>query len=666
MATIFNVHGYTTMKNCLDTIRTHVQVCAYKALCAAVSPSHDPSDESWYPEFLEEDRKITKIWLAAKNGSPKKGEDTFVDVPIAYRDNKNNKSTEPDERCFIHTCSELDMQAVMKIFYYRQSYLEKVAVHFDIDNQNKFTDICSKLIKYRNTEFAHISAKTAEQDLANMTAEKEQETIAACNKSIKLFFSFLQYFPNLSLTSCNDSENSFYNRAHNKWCAAKEQLLIEEVELETLIQQENLSVDVETLKNICTDCGITVVIPEGNPYIITADYKKAVMTIRAMAQMQAEKKESLQSKAEMEKRLEELRTVAQTNQSQMEKKLEAVRTAAWTSQAKMENELEKTQAEANSKHKLMGTVIGLFAGFIGILVLILVLMLGRDGSNKPTENTLPPQTQQPSVSDTTPSTTETPATTAPAYNGTAFISGSGSYAGLTFQVNQMKSSGILINYTNDGMTDYSLGWVGGSQVDVKTSVGTFTVSTGNGNQKILKNTSGSFAINLGQELMGEVLSITVRDIRPLSSSVLPDGTGCTIEIPIHEGSPMAPEPTVSKVIRGETTYGGLTLTIDQKLSGGIVVKYENDDDKAYSLGWVQNAKVQIKTSEANVEAQVAKSTFKIDKDTTGSFVIEVKGEISGTVEEIVIHNVNALSKDGLPSFSQKDKTIHIPITQTEE
>ena len=648
MATIFNVHGYMTMRDCLEKIRMYVEVCAYKALCAAVSETNDPTDESWYPAFLDEERQIGEIHfqMQKKKSDQTDNNNTNTNtntndkpVPIPHRsyvkkkDKEKKQAVETDAKGYILNCGDLDMQAFMKIFHFRPAYRAKLVDLFGIENENKFDGICQELMSYRNTEFAHLPVKISERELAELKPEQEQKIIKNCNETIQLFFSFLRYFPQLNSESNASTKESFYNRAHNEWCKAKETLRIEEVEVESFLKREKLSLDVHTLIDICNKCGVTVVIPEGNPYLIITDYKKTMPTIRAMAQMYIKNEKNLHSKAELEK------------------------------------ELEKTRVAAHSKRKQQGIVIGLCALFIAILVVLLVVLMGRgntstpasggqtDGNDRPSQSQSDTQQEQQAASQSTQD--------APGYAGTPFISGTGSYAGLTLQVNQMKAPGILINYVNDELSDYSLGWVGGAKVDVKTTVGTFTVET-EGNQKIYKGTSGAFSVNLGQELMGQIQSIIIRDLKPLSASGLPQGNSCTVEIPITEGNPTAGNTETTKYISGEISGNGLTLSIDQKLSSGISVSYKNGSEYAYSLGWAGNAKAQIKTTDAVIEGSVSQSSLRIEKNSAGSFVIEVSGLITGTVTEIVICNVNVLTESGLPSFTQQNQRITIPITQTEK
>ena len=630
MATIFNVQGYETMRKCVGTIKKYVEVCAYKALCAAASPNNDPADESWYPAFLEEERKIAQTFdLEIKAAAQEDREvDKNIPRPIPRCEGKPKKDTRVDENGFILNCSDLDMQAFMKVFYYRDDYRKKLMETFAIAQERKIKSASQSLIEYRNKEFAHIPVNASEKELSDLTPEMEQEIIENCNASIKKFFAFLRLFPQLGA----DKENrSYYDSAYQQWREAKTELKLEEVELETIIQRERLAVGVQALMGICKECGITVVIPEGKPYLITGDYEKTVKPICAMAQILAQKDAQMRSRAQAE------------------------------------SELEKTRAV----RKRMGLVIVLCTVFIGILVAFLLILLGRDGGAVVGE-AWETETRQAVVETTLAAEIETapteaqtiPTETTPVYTGPAFISGTGAYAGLTFQVNQMKAAGILISYTNDGLSDYSLGWVGGAQVDVQTTVGTFTVYTDN--QKIYKNTSGAFSVNLGQELMGQIQAIVVRGIRPLSGSGLPTGSECTIRISITEGDPTAPNAATAKVIRGQGSYEGLLLTIDQKLSGGISVQYENSDANAFSLGWVETAKVTVKTTEGNVGGQVTKNGVKIGKGTTGTFVIEISDEIPGTVQEIVIHNVNALNAMGLPDHTKRNQNVTIPITQSEE
>lgn len=661
MATILNIHGYITMRDCLDEIRRYVEVCAYKALCAAASPDNDPNDESWYPAFLDEERKIKEEMERILKEAAKTNQEVHPDRPIPLRSSgsqspQNRRKVETDSEGFILNCKDLDMQAFMKVFFFRKSYREKVVETFGIVEKRIFRKTCDELITYRNAEFAHKPVEEAEKELAGLTPEQEQELIDQYNQNIALFFKFLRFFPKFSAEPGATEDQSYYNRAHSRWCEANKKLHMEEVELETVIRRENLAINVQTLEDICEKCGIPVFILDGKHLLITDDYNRTVKPICAMAQV------LLQS------------DIDQFTNAEIKKELEKARAAARISQSKMESELEISRAKESSNRKHFGTVIGLCVAFIGILVILLLALLGRDnGDNSgitPPNNQVQQGQQNQSGNNVNDSNSGDNSNTGddliPDYDGPAFISGTGSYAGLTFQVNQMKAAGILINYTNTDTCDYCLGWVGGSQVDVKTSVGTFTVSTGDGNQKLLHNSSGAFSVNMGQELMGKVLSITVRDINPLSASGLPHGKSCTIEIPIQEGNPTSPNGTANKFIRGQVEHGGLKLTVDQKLSGGIRVQYENDDTEAYSLGWVQMAKVTIKTSDGNVEGAVAENSYKIEKGATGTFVIEASGEITGTVEEIVIHNVNVLTSGGLPDFMQKDGNITIPITQTEE
>ena len=659
MATIFNVHGYTTMRNCLDQIRKNVEVCAYRALCAALSPTHDNKDDSWYTTFLEEDRLIAH--------TPPDSDTKHPTRPIAKIEtnnkSQNKKSHLTDDEGFILDCSNLDMQAFSKILFYREAYRNKVADYFQIKKPGTFQLTCSKLIGYRNKEFAHLPVSASEKELFNLTPELEQQIITDCNNSIALFFEFLRHFPNLGNDGNSDPNTSYYNRSYNIWCETKKQLMVEEVDMESIIQREGLQVNAETLVSICHKCGINVIILDGKASLITANYKSTMKPILAMVQMIEQNSKNLQSMAAIEKELEQTRSDAQATQSEME------------------NQLEQTRNAAKLSRKQLGMVIALCSAFIGILVILLGILLSRDSGNIPTK-TDSKLHSQPAISATTPSKESNPGSTTPgsttpaatadttpaatqgAYTGPAFISGSGSYAGLTFQVNQVKSSGILITYTNTDASGYTLGWVGGAQVDVKTSVGTFTLSTGSGNQTIDGNSSGSFSINLGQELQGVVESITITDIRPLSTSGLPQGNSCTIVIPIQEGAPGATESAPTIRIRGEGSYEGLKLTVDQAPSSGIRVSYENDEGNAFSLGWVKNAQVLIKTSDGSLEAHVAQTSLKIEKETVGSFVIEVAGTISGTVEKIVIHDVYILSDNGLPK-GNSTQSITIPITQSE-
>lgn len=682
MAAILNIHGYVTMEKCLEDIRKYVEVCAYKALCAAASPNNDPHDESWYPTFLDEEREIKKRLdeqkrkkedqnekNADQNDSSEKANantnGTHSDEPIPWRrpssKQNKNKRGETDAEGFFLNCKDLDLQAFMKVFKYRVRYREMLfqTFKFSRSDEKVFNKTIEGLIAYRNNEFAHKPVEEAEKALAGLTPEKEQELFDQYNTNIVLFLTFLRCFPKFNADPNATEEESYYFLAHSKWCEANKKLHMEEVELETVIQKEQLGITVQMLAGICTNCGIPVFILEGKHFLITNDYHKTVKPLGAMAQMLCQSDIDKIANAEIKKELEETRTEAQL------------------SQTKIVNQLEIARAKESSNRKHFGMVIGLCVIFIGILVFLLLELLGNDNSGKTPENTPTGQVQQgqsgnnanDSYNDSNSSSgdnSDADSDLIPEYDGPAFISGTGTYAGLTFQVNQMKAAGILINYTNTDSCDYSLGWVGGAQVDVKTSVGTFTVSTGNSQQKILANSSGAFSVNMGQELMGKILSITVREVKALSSSGLPQGQSCTIEIPIQEGDPTSPNAGTSKFIQGQVVNDGLKLIVDQKLSRGIRVQYENDDTEAYSIGWVQQAKVIIKTSDGNVEGAVTERSYKIQKGTTGTFVIEAAGEITGTVEEIVIYNVNALTSSGLPNYSKKDQMITIPITQTEK
>ena len=629
MATILDINGYTTMERCRNKIVDYVKVCAYKTLCAAASPASDPNDTSWYAAFLDEERKSLKAGVDKSK-------------IIGLRESKGVSQVKTDKDGFILHCEDLDMQAFMKIFCFRPEYREMVLQTFGIKNKEAFIDICHKLRAFRNDELAHEPTKKSEEKLDGLTPEQEQELINQYNQDIAFLLNFLRFFPKFSADRNASEDKSYYNKAHNEWCEANTKLHIKEVELETVIQQENLTITVQTLEDICEKCGIPVFILDGKRILTTNDYKKTAKLICSMAQIWLQ------------------RNIDQSKNAEIEK------------------ELEISRAKESSNRKHFGAIIALCIAFIGILVVLLLSLLGSDNDvDKTPENTTSGQVQQsqqgqqsqPGSNENDSSKEDTSSTDndlIPDYDGPAFISGTGSYSGLTFQVNQMKATGILINYTNADTCDYSLGWVGGAQVDVKTSVGTFTVSTGSENQKLLRNSCGSFSVNMGQELMGKILSITVREVKPLSASGLPNGQSCTIEIPIQEGDPTSPNAVASKFIRGQVDKGGLQLTVDQKLSSGIRVQYANNSTEAYSLGWVQNAQVTIKTSDGNVEGSVTQSTYKIEKGATGTFVVEVAGEITGAVEEIVIHNVNTLTSSGLPSFTQSDPNITIPITQTEE
>ena len=130
MATIMNIHGYITMRDCLDEIRKHVEVCAYKALCAATSPTNDPNDETWYPTFLDEERKIKKEMEKARENKQ-----SYTDIPIPWhtpnaQSPQNSRMVETDVEGFILNCKDLDMQAFMKIFNYRKSYRQKLVQTF--------------------------------------------------------------------------------------------------------------------------------------------------------------------------------------------------------------------------------------------------------------------------------------------------------------------------------------------------------------------------------------------------------------------------------------------------------------------------------------------------------------------------------------------------------
>lgn len=644
------------MSECLATIRKHVEVCAYKVLCASVSATNDPDDESWYPAFLDEEREIDKqyaaaVAIAAQNNQPL---DKNVPQTIPKRGGKpqpGKRDPSVDEENFILHCNDLDMQAFMKVFIHRDAYRAKVLETFRISDEEAFTKACQRLASYRNRKFAHIPVKATEKELSELTEAEEQKIISDCDADIRMFFDFLRFFPTFNGDAKNAEKKSYYDISYELWCEAKRVLRIEELEIESFIQRNKLAIDVPTLIKICKDCGITVVVTDDKPYLLTTDYKKTLKTIRAMEQILVQKNEQMQSKEEIEKQLEEARIAAQSTQS------------------KMETELAKTQAAATSNRKQMKTIAWLCALFIGILVIFLVILLSRGDSGSADKNDgKKPSTNKPQTSESQQASGNTDGDTdedTPPYTGPAFISGSGSYAGLTLQVNQMKSAGILINYTNDGTCEYSLGWVNGAQVDVKTTVGTFTVSTGKSNQKITKNSTGAFSVDLGQELIGDVLSIVVRDINPLSASGLPSGSACTIEIPISDGNPTSPDSVATVTISGQCDFHGMQLTIDQKLSEGISVSYKNSEENAFSLGWAKKAGVQIKTSEAVIEGTVTQSSAKIEKGASGQFVIEASEKITGTVEEIVIYDVSTLSAAGLPNLFQSNLAITIPITQTE-
>ena len=118
-------------------------------------------------------------------------------------------------------------------------------------------------------------------------------------------------------------------------------------------------------------------------------------------------------------------------------------------------------------------------------------------------------------------------------------------------------------------------------------------------------------------------------------------------------------------IRGEGSFGGLTLRIDQKAAGTLMFTYENDHRMAYSLGWVNQAEVVIETSVKTYYGSVISNnmTHKIGKNASGEYMVSLPEDVEGVISRVTVNNVCPLDESGLPSIMGSEGTsIRIPIT----
>lgn len=142
----------------------------------------------------------------------------------------------------------------------------------------------------------------------------------------------------------------------------------------------------------------------------------------------------------------------------------------------------------------------------------------------------------------------------------------------------------------------------------------------------------------------------------------PDGTTVGSAASTTTTAPAVPTGTH---IRGEGSFGGLTLRIDQKASGTLFFTYENDDRMSYSLGWVNQAEVVIETSVKTYYGRVIanNTTHIIDKNASGEYMVNLSEDVEGVISRITINNVCPLDDRGLPSVMGSEGTsIRIPIT----
>lgn len=117
--------------------------------------------------------------------------------------------------------------------------------------------------------------------------------------------------------------------------------------------------------------------------------------------------------------------------------------------------------------------------------------------------------------------------------------------------------------------------------------------------------------------------------------------------------------------KGEASFDGLIFTVDQKESNVFTVEYKNDEQSAYSLGWVNSSQIVIETSETTYYGTILASHggFKIAKDEQGKFKVALDEEVEGKVKRIVIQDIIPLDDGGLPAIpSTVGKTVKINIT----
>ncbi len=111
---------------------------------------------------------------------------------------------------------------------------------------------------------------------------------------------------------------------------------------------------------------------------------------------------------------------------------------------------------------------------------------------------------------------------------------------------------------------------------------------------------------------------------------------------------------------GAVYYGKLDKLIlytDSNPASTLEIIYENGDRYAYSLGWVQNAEVVLKTDKGNIFGSVMSTSFKIGQNATGHFTVRFEDfDETATILEIRLNNILQLN-NGLPTPGSVGDTL---------
>lgn len=104
--------------------------------------------------------------------------------------------------------------------------------------------------------------------------------------------------------------------------------------------------------------------------------------------------------------------------------------------------------------------------------------------------------------------------------------GTAKYQGLEFEATATAKDSVNIRFTNNSERGYSIGWVGGGDVTLLTTEGQFTYTIGNS----IKINPGSSCMEVCyfENVVGDIVSVTVHEVHKLTESGLPEGAGTNV------------------------------------------------------------------------------------------------------------------------------------------
>ena len=387
----------------------------------------------------------------------------------------------------------MDFQAVMKMFNFRKEKVEPINEAYSLGitpskYDSPFLLTVNNLIDVRNDIVGHLDAiQIKHKNNAKFDSEEEQRLIFKYREGVLECVTFLSYFKDVK----DEDGQSFYEKARAVRRRLEKIYNVVQYPIDVAIKNERLRINVARFMEICNDVYINTSSESGKAYFYTDDYNHAIQVIRVVAN------------------------------------------------------LKKTPEQRKNNLLLI-----LFVA-LAVAVAIIVMMLKPKDTNNITPQ--PPSQSQGTTSkeDTSSTTSSAPQNSSSQGSSTVSTESSSSSKpvvpkisgettindGLTLSINQSLSKTFKIAYKNESGKAYSLGWVQSAGVVIETTENTYYCNVqGSGNtNKIAVGGKGQFTVVVDEDIEGQIQSITIENILPLTEVGLPEHSntvGTIAEIPI--------------------------------------------------------------------------------------------------------------------------------------